>query len=174
MSPKKATPQPHHIEAMPVQFLEVGEFLMVPNGDGEWINTKAVKVMCARINNVIEIPIGHVNDLASIPRIARGIIGVNGPHRPAAVVHDYLYEMHGKYAGDKPELDRHTCDMIFYDIMQTSRGSYFLALSHEQQLVLAMANRTPEQLGDMDKPLVDRGVAMNMYKAVRIAGGFFF
>lgn len=39
----------------------------------------------------IEAPIGFVTDLASIPRIARLIFPVNDLHRPAAVIHDWLY-----------------------------------------------------------------------------------
>jgi hypothetical protein len=37
------------------------------------------------------VPKGFITDLASIPKPLRGLIEVNGKHRKAAVLHDYLY-----------------------------------------------------------------------------------
>lgn len=39
----------------------------------------------------ITVPAGFVTDLASIPRLLHPLIPVNGRHRAAAIVHDYLY-----------------------------------------------------------------------------------
>ena len=40
-----------------------------------------------------DVPARFITDLASIPRLFRGLIEVNGAHRRAAVLHDYLYVM---------------------------------------------------------------------------------
>jgi hypothetical protein len=39
----------------------------------------------------VEVPIGFVTDLASIPAILRGALNVTGLSRRAAVLHDYAY-----------------------------------------------------------------------------------
>lgn len=41
--------------------------------------------------SLIAVPIGFVTDLASIPRLLHPLIPVNGRHRAAAILHDYLY-----------------------------------------------------------------------------------
>lgn len=64
-------------------------------------------------NCVIVIPTGTYTDFASIPRPFRAVIGVNGPHRLPAVVHDYLYGQ----AGELPVLGvtytRKDADQLF-------------------------------------------------------------
>jgi len=55
------------------------------------------------------VPADFETDLASIPRVLRIRFSVNGKHRRAAVLHDYLYSI--KFA------DRKTCDMIFKSAM---------------------------------------------------------
>jgi hypothetical protein len=54
----------------------------------------------------VEIPIDFVTDLASIPRLLRSIIDVNGKHRKDAVLHDFLYSK-------APALSRAFCDREF-------------------------------------------------------------
>lgn len=39
----------------------------------------------------ITVPRGTLTDLASVPRLFRGIVGRVGPHLEASIVHDYLY-----------------------------------------------------------------------------------
>ncbi len=39
----------------------------------------------------ITVPTGFLTDLASIPRVFHALIPVNGNHRQAAIVHDYLF-----------------------------------------------------------------------------------
>ncbi|CAB4182517.1 Campylobacter phage CGC-2007, Cje0229 [uncultured Caudovirales phage] len=39
----------------------------------------------------IEVPAGFITDLASIPRVFRNVLNVNGASRRAAVLHDWLY-----------------------------------------------------------------------------------
>lgn len=54
----------------------------------------------------ITVPAGFVSDLASIPRLFRALIEVNGPHRKAAALHDWLYYQ-------APLLARGYCDWEF-------------------------------------------------------------
>ena len=42
----------------------------------------------------VDFPAGWETDLASIPRLVRWIIPVNGKHRLAAILHDRLYEFY--------------------------------------------------------------------------------
>lgn len=44
----------------------------------------------------IEVPAGFVTDFASIPRLLRPFIPINGAHRLPALLHDYLYESAGR------------------------------------------------------------------------------
>ncbi len=39
----------------------------------------------------IVVPKGFMTDLASIPQVFHALIPVNGDHRPAAIVHDFLF-----------------------------------------------------------------------------------
>ena len=41
--------------------------------------------------HTIVVPAGMTTDLASVPRIFRGLVGQTGPHLEACVVHDWLY-----------------------------------------------------------------------------------
>ncbi len=62
----------------------------------------------------IVVPAGFPTDLASIPRIFRGLVTKNGPSRYAAVVHDYLYSLKGN--GPKG-VTRAQADNIFREAM---------------------------------------------------------
>lgn len=63
----------------------------------------------------ITVPVGFNTDLASIPKLLRSIIDVNGNHRESAALHDYLYATHG-LAG---LFTRKDCDKIFNEAMAT-------------------------------------------------------
>jgi hypothetical protein len=65
-----------------------------PVGDNDW---ELLDNFDYGTNNgrLIRIPKGFTNDLASIPRVFRLLIPVNGKHREAAVLHDYLYHSKG-------------------------------------------------------------------------------
>lgn len=52
---------------------------------------EAPLVYQADSGEVIVVPEGFITDLASIPKIVRNIIDVNGSHRAAAIIHDYLF-----------------------------------------------------------------------------------
>ncbi|WP_068634909.1 DUF1353 domain-containing protein [Thauera butanivorans] len=61
---------------------------------------------------IIVIPPGFLTDLASIPRIFHSLIPVNGRHRSAAILHDYLFVVQ-----DRP---RDGVDALFLRAMEAS------------------------------------------------------
>lgn len=58
----------------------------------------------------VVVPEGFESDLASIPRIFRGLLGQRGRFNRAALVHDWLYSS-GRYS-------RRTADRVFRAIME--------------------------------------------------------
>lgn len=66
--------------------------------------------------DIITIPPGFETDLASIPRIAQPFIPVNGLHRSAAIIHDYLFVVQ--------IYDRERTDKIFLQAMKDSNVSW--------------------------------------------------
>ena len=78
------------------------------NKVGEW---RLITTLTYRSKDFgwFHVPCGFTTDLASIPRPLRIIFSVNGRHRGAAVLHDYLY-------GKKP-VKRRQADRIFYEAM---------------------------------------------------------
>lgn len=86
-------------------------------GDYEFVLDSRLRYMSKRFG-FFEVESGFITDFASIPRFFRRIIAVNGPHRLAAVLHDYLYFKKGKVNGH-PQLSRGTCDRIFFEAMKT-------------------------------------------------------
>ena len=72
----------------------------------------------------ITVPCGFITDLASIPRMLRALIPVNGYHRAGAAVHDFLYKeggypLTGSEQSYQP-LSRKRCDKIFLEAMKES------------------------------------------------------
>jgi len=70
----------------------------------------------------ITVPKGFQYDGASVPRIFMFLIGFerDGIHRPAALVHDFLYQNKG-YSGNNNQVvvySRKQCDRIFFEIMK--------------------------------------------------------
>ena len=61
------------------------------------------------------IPVGFRNDLASIPRMLRGLVPQVGRHRSAAVIHDWLYQNQHIH-----NYSRAQCDAIFSEAMKAS------------------------------------------------------
>ncbi|AUN95393.1 DUF1353 domain-containing protein [Pseudazoarcus pumilus] len=59
----------------------------------------------------IVVPEGFRTDLASIPRLFQGLIPVNGRHRRAAVLHDYLYVVQDR--------SRSAADRLFLTAMES-------------------------------------------------------
>ncbi|MGL6245659.1 DUF1353 domain-containing protein [Pseudomonas sp.] len=66
----------------------------------------------AASGELFSIPVGFRTDLASIPWIVRWVPGfsVNGQHRLAAILHDYLYTIQDR--------DRAAADALFLEAME--------------------------------------------------------
>jgi hypothetical protein len=85
--------------------------LNIGAGVGEWETVSPILYASDLIDEVIEIPAGFKTDLASIPRPLQAFIPVNGRHRFAAILHDYLYVHHPKWC------TRSLADSIFLEAM---------------------------------------------------------
>ena len=76
------------------------------------------------VNYRLVVPAGFETDGASIPWGLRNLFPPNGPHTPAAVIHDYLYRFRGRnedevylIAGHRTER-REVADRIFKEAMR--------------------------------------------------------
>lgn len=52
--------------------------------------SKPLEFYSAKLGRAFTVPVGFETDFASIPWFLQSVIQVNGPHIPAAVLHDYL------------------------------------------------------------------------------------
>ena len=74
------------------------------------------------VSQLIVVPVGYLSDLASMPRLARRLLGSPGPTtRRPSVVHDFIYT-HLTHRFTKREADR-----IFYDALLEEGTSRCLA-----------------------------------------------
>lgn len=92
----------------------------------EWVLVESLLFYSHRIDKICKIPKFFITDLASIPSLARILIEVNGKHRYAAIIHDYLY------AGNRFGLDkvsREVCDKILADFCKEAGVSGWKVLS---------------------------------------------
>jgi hypothetical protein len=73
--------------------------------------------------NVLVVPAGFETDLASVPKLVRGLIPASGPWQRAAIIHDYCYVTKGECipAWWYSEMDkREVSDMIFKHAMKAA------------------------------------------------------
>ena len=74
----------------------------------------------------ITAPQGMLTDLASVPKIGRGIVGKVGPHLEASIVHDFLYiawqDVEGRGAQKK---DRRFADKLMLAAMAKAKVNVF-------------------------------------------------
>lgn len=90
----------------------------------------------------ITVPPGFVTDLASIPRLLYVLIPVNGRHRAAAILHDWLYEMQ--------PCERAEADRLFLSAMAdsgvrwTQRWAMYLGVRVGGWIVWARRGATAE------------------------------
>lgn len=84
---------------------------------GKWELATSLIYFSRIIDNQIEVPAGFVTDLASIPVFFKRVIGTNGNHRLAAVIHDYIYSKKGNIEW-LPAITRKTADEIFFEAMK--------------------------------------------------------
>lgn len=91
-------------------FLSVPDFGLAPNGN---FITRGELVYSSDLwPTTIVVPEGFKTDFASIPRVFRWLHPVNGAHREAAVVHDYLVR--------RDDFNRKVADKIFLEAMKVS------------------------------------------------------
>ena len=62
---------------------------------------------------IFTIPEGLITDFASIPKIFRSIVSKDGPHKPCAILHDYLY-----FTG---EVSKKRADRYFLESMKEEK-----------------------------------------------------
>ena len=87
----------------------------------KWKDAKgAIRGYCS-----IVVPCGLVTDLASIPRILRGVVSKVGPHVEASVVHDYLYGAHLRFARKNHKEDRKFADVLYERLMKKAGVGWF-------------------------------------------------
>ena len=89
------------------------------HSDGWGLATEAVYSL--RVAAIV-IPIGFKTDFASIPWYVRWLIKVNGKHRLAALLHDYLYSVCGDIGFN--QLTRNQCDTLFLNEMKNANVKY--------------------------------------------------
>lgn len=94
----------------------MGQFLSKPSLDigdesGDWITCSPLVYSSTVAARVITIRERFHTDLASIPRLFQWLIPVNGKHRLAAIVHDYLYSVAPRWC------DRKMADRILLEAM---------------------------------------------------------
>ena len=78
-----------------------------------------------RVNGyLINAPKGFKTDFASIPTMFQNIIKVNGKHRLAALMHDYLYSVKGRLTNGGRVLNRKQCDQLFLQGMKECGVKY--------------------------------------------------
>jgi hypothetical protein len=85
-------------------------------------------------SNVI-VPAKFETDFASIPRIFHSFVEVNGKHRAAAVVHDYLCVYR-----EQEMVSQRQADMVFLEAMEV------LGVRWSQRRVLYMAVRVYQSI----------------------------
>jgi hypothetical protein len=90
--------------------------------EGLFILDEPLIYYSAFLGREIRVPKGFPTDFASIPRLLQNIIQVNGKHRPAAVVHDYLcalvdHDLSWTVPG-MPELTQGMADKVFREAMK--------------------------------------------------------
>lgn len=85
---------------------------------GQWKLLNRLEVLDDKEHSFY-VPAGFATDLASLPRIIRGLFNRNGKSRKPAVLHDYLYS--------QKMFTRKKCDLIFKDCLINAGISKFAA-----------------------------------------------
>ena len=145
---------------------------MIPDGGGHWLSMGFLNFESHRYSCTISIYPGSLNNLASVPWLFRVIINPNGPHRPAAALHDALYYLKGVTAGRV--FSREEADLLFLDAMLTSKRDYWNALESSTKSMLIKADPDIQRRFESDNPLTCKFKARLMYKAVSFCGGCYW
>jgi len=98
----------------------MSKFLIIPplniGKSSKWILDGLLIYQSTLLNKEIQITAGFETDLASIPRLSRWLIPVNGKHRAAAIVHDYIYSRGGRM--NWGIITRKRADKVFREAME--------------------------------------------------------
>lgn len=89
--------------------------VVVAERDGYFIVHEKFEYYSERLKRKIEVPKGYETNFASIPQMFQNIIRVNGKHRKAAALHDYLCD-HGEELG----ITQREADFVFNEAMEIS------------------------------------------------------
>lgn len=93
--------------------------------DDQWSLERPLEYVTLAGEKIV-VPPGFITDLASIPHALQGVVPVNGKHRPAAILHDYLYVIQDR--------SRSEVDSLFLEAMEscevrfTQRWAMYLAV----------------------------------------------
>lgn len=93
------------------RFIQTAALDIAP-ASGRWVTAGRVVYWSDIADRIITVPVFFETDLASIPVLVRPLIPVNGQHRNAAVLHDYLYQKCGCWCSRK------LADEIFREAMR--------------------------------------------------------
>ena len=96
-------------------FLDTLRLDVIPPNKWMVVNHYAYRTLITGKPEIINVPHGFVHDLASIHRLLRLLIPINGRHRGAATVHDWLYRNKGRTKNVR--LTRKQCDQVFLEAM---------------------------------------------------------
>ena len=81
-----------------------------------YVRHHAVEFFSESLGREVVVPIGYHTDLASIPDFLKDRIDVNGKHREAAIVHDYLCT-----DGEFENVSQAQADIVFREAMEALR-----------------------------------------------------
>lgn len=88
-------------------------------------------------DRIVTAPQGMLTDLASVPRLGRGVVGKVGPHLEASIVHDFLYIAWQDIAGrGARKEDRKFADKLMRAAMVQAKVNVF------QRIIIYLAVRS--------------------------------
>lgn len=70
-------------------------------------------------SELVTVPKGYITDFASVPKLFWNVLPPFGKYSPAAVIHDFLYGIQGKY--ENRNYSRKRCDEIFKEAMKVMK-----------------------------------------------------
>lgn len=107
------------------------DFYELSDDPDEWLVIEPFIFWSARIQKFIIAPRWFTTDLASIPKVVRSVISVNGYHRHAAVCHDVLYTLSDSNICTKEEADLVFSDtMKLYNVPSWKQWSMYIAVKY--------------------------------------------
>jgi len=113
---------------MESMFIKDPTIKILRNTDGWLLATEGeVLLIGGAIQGIVVIPEGFYTNFANVPLLFRGVIRVNGKHRFAALLHDYMYSVRGNVVtkqGIRVNFSRKECDLIFLKEMGFSKVNF--------------------------------------------------